>query len=290
MLARIVDEKIATALILEDDVDWDVRVRQQMARIVQQFQQDQSSLTEDWDVLWLGNVGERFPKDDERKIVFQDPTVPSRQNLSPGFNSVKAFPDQSRVIHPSDFPLCTYAYAVSYAGAQKVLYHGGVDRVVSNFDTDLANNCWLYMNCISITPPIFHFDRNKGMERDSDTDQAFVKHNQEPGSYKNIETSVRLLMKEKFGKQPREDRIWRDVNSHRLNVARAGGIFLATAGVSPTNTAPFSCPSPSSSSDADVPVATSVPGILTCRSIRSRNGGFKPPPPSTMMEGDRHSP
>lgn len=64
----------------------------------------------------------RFPKDDERKIVFQDPTVPSRQYLSPGFNSVKEFPEHSRVIHPSDFPLCTYAYAVSYAGAQKILY------------------------------------------------------------------------------------------------------------------------------------------------------------------------
>ncbi|KAI7782797.1 hypothetical protein LA080_012838 [Diaporthe eres] len=217
---RIVDEKIATALILEDDVDWDVNVRQQMARIVQEFQQDQLRLTADWDVLWLGNVGEslvgRFPKDDERKIVFQDPTVPSRQHLSPGFNSVKEFPEHSRVIHPSDFPLCTYAYAVSYAGAQKILYHGGLDRVVSNFDTDLANNCWLYMNCISITPPLFHFDRNKGMERDSDTDQAFVKHNQDqqdPSSYKkNIERSVRLLMREKFGKQPREERIWRDVS------------------------------------------------------------------------------
>lgn len=73
-----------------------------------------------------GRVG-RFPKDDERKIVFQDPTVPSRQSLSPGFNSVKDFPEHSRVIHPSDFPLCTYAYAVSYAGAQKVLYVALVD-------------------------------------------------------------------------------------------------------------------------------------------------------------------
>lgn len=68
-------------------------------------------------IRWVG----RFPKDDERKIVFQDPTVPSRQDLSPGFNSVKEFPEHSRVIHPSDFPLCTYAYSVSYAGAQKVL-------------------------------------------------------------------------------------------------------------------------------------------------------------------------
>ncbi|KAH8759873.1 hypothetical protein F5883DRAFT_524803 [Diaporthe sp. PMI_573] len=173
---RVVDEKIATALVLEDDVDWDVNVRQQMARIVHEFEQDQSTLTADWEysalrVILTSGGTSRFPKDDERKIVFQDPTVPSRGNLSPGFNSVKSFPEHSRVIHPSDFPLCTYAYAVSYAGAQKIL----------------------------ITPPLFHFDRNKdflasdwnsgrnvGMERDSDTDQAFVKHNQEPGSYKKL--------------------------------------------------------------------------------------------------------
>lgn len=48
-MIRIVDEKIATALILEDDVDWDVNVRQQMARIVQEFQQDQLRLTADWE-------------------------------------------------------------------------------------------------------------------------------------------------------------------------------------------------------------------------------------------------
>lgn len=43
------DEKIATALILEDDVDWDVNVRQQMARVVQEFKEDKSRLTADWE-------------------------------------------------------------------------------------------------------------------------------------------------------------------------------------------------------------------------------------------------
>ncbi|KAK0107389.1 hypothetical protein ONS95_004081 [Cadophora gregata] len=215
-IKRVVDEGISTALIIEDDVDWDIRVREQMQRVLEAYLKDQksgsSTLPPDWDLLWLGNIGERFPADDNRKIQINDPTVPPRADLSPGFDAVKELPERSRFLHPTDFPACTYAYAVSYAGAQKILYHASLGKVVANFDSDLANNCWLYMNCLSLTPPLFHFDRSIGLQRDSDTDAAAEKHNREPGIFTNVDISVRTVMKEKFGAKQRENRSWRFPN------------------------------------------------------------------------------
>lgn len=43
------DEKISTAIVMEDDVDWDVNIREQMARVLQAFKEDQRGLTSDWE-------------------------------------------------------------------------------------------------------------------------------------------------------------------------------------------------------------------------------------------------
>lgn len=98
----------------------------------------------------------RFPKDDQRKIVFQDPTVPSHQEMSPGFEALKDFPEKSRIIHPTDFPVCSYAYAVTYEGAQKVLCVLTGASMLSQ--EDLATGCIIvadrYVPLSPVTTPV----------------------------------------------------------------------------------------------------------------------------------------
>ncbi len=57
-------------------------------------------------------------------ILYQDPTLPSRLNLHPFtqqlFNRLK-LPEQSRVLHRSKFPLCSFGYAVTRRAAQRLL-------------------------------------------------------------------------------------------------------------------------------------------------------------------------
>lgn len=63
----------SSALIIEDDADWDVRVHQQAALVAEAVRNLTVPSTEprewpwgeDWDVLWLGHCGERLPYEDE---------------------------------------------------------------------------------------------------------------------------------------------------------------------------------------------------------------------------------
>jgi len=97
IIQKMVTERITSALIMEDDADWDIHIVQQM----QQFAEvSRSFLAEDpesvwrrkrrastcspygegWDILWVGHCG-GFPapdhsKDHHRAVIRNDPTVP----------------------------------------------------------------------------------------------------------------------------------------------------------------------------------------------------------------------
>ncbi|KAF2218144.1 hypothetical protein BDZ85DRAFT_270893 [Elsinoe ampelina] len=123
----------------------------------------------DWDILWLGHMGDSVLSDDIEAFQYNDVTVPVTSDSSPEFNDQHMFPDQSRTVHRSDFPLCTFGYAVSYQGAQKILFRME-QNLDSHYDTDLANHCRTGLHCLSVTPPLFHeYDKqNRGSSDTSD--------------------------------------------------------------------------------------------------------------------------
>lgn len=70
-----------TALIIEDDVDWDLRLRDQtplIANAIRNFTNagdpEHAPYGRSWDLLWLGHCGEIYDESTAR-VTFADPTV-----------------------------------------------------------------------------------------------------------------------------------------------------------------------------------------------------------------------
>lgn len=231
---RIVEENLDSALIMNDDVDWDVRLKPQLELTAAGARAVLDSLPEtffpygrpssssssaasdlpptspygdDWDILWLGHCGEPFPEDlPENKdlpdsdpafaamarkwTILNDITVPPLNHVT-GLVDFSGHEEHTRWIHVTAAPMCSFAYAVSQRGAQKILYDLSVNRLSGPFDNALASLCrravgaWsplaalaeggdptdregtlgdrgLDAKCISITPPLFFQHKAKG--------------------------------------------------------------------------------------------------------------------------------
>ena len=158
-LDRFLDSGLETALILEDDVDWDIRLRSVQiplaasaartllppARPFSPFAKADGNHTQywgdhgSWDLLYLGHCGDYFnevtyeglvptekPFDlsDLPHVVYQDPSLPIRSELHPFtqslFDALK-MPEHARAFHRSKFPLCSFGYAVTRPAAERLL-------------------------------------------------------------------------------------------------------------------------------------------------------------------------
>ncbi|PVI05268.1 glycosyltransferase family 25 protein [Periconia macrospinosa] len=157
-LQWFLDSGLETALILEDDVDWDIRLRTVQAPLAaraarsllsSKWPRPLSKLRakkehywgdhRQWDLLYLGHCGDYFNQITEdgevpgdtsydlsgsRHITYNDPTLPTRSDLHPFtqslFNTLR-LPAHSRIFHRSKFPLCSFGYAVTRPAAERLL-------------------------------------------------------------------------------------------------------------------------------------------------------------------------
>ncbi|KAI1133193.1 hypothetical protein F5Y10DRAFT_229611 [Nemania abortiva] len=215
-IRRIVEEDLESALIMEDDMDWDVRLKTQLkqiaegARYVMPSNEPSSSPYGDgWDVLWLGHCGEVFPEalpENEGKpehpkyTLSNDNTVPPRNKVT-GLVDFAKYPEFTRWVHVSGGPICSFAYALSQRGARKVLFDLSVDHLEGPFDNALAGFCrdgasgnqnGLRARCLSVTPPVFFHHRAKGrVGGDSDIHESGNADVREKGTTENIVWSAR---------------------------------------------------------------------------------------------------
>lgn len=141
MLQKIFHEDVATALIFEDDADWDVSLRSQLVQFARgsryisntsHAEIPSSPYGEDWDMLWIGHCGTSYHEGDHRRVfvIPNDPTVepPShRHNVDqPDMRRWEEGPsgdNQTRIVFHSQGGVCTPAYGISQQGARKALYH-----------------------------------------------------------------------------------------------------------------------------------------------------------------------
>jgi hypothetical protein len=158
-----VSSNLDTFLVVEDDVDWDINIKKTMALIsdnVRNFRdvgvEDDSPYGRSWDLLWLGHCGEHTDAATPRQ-EFEDPTVPLIDQYvgwsKKWLPSVKA---GHRAIQDGINPVCTFGYAVTAHGAQKLLDFAGKGGNEA-FDIRLLDGCKNnHLNCLTVQPEIMH--------------------------------------------------------------------------------------------------------------------------------------
>lgn len=179
IMRRIVKEKLSTALIFEDDVDWDIHIVEQMHKFAEASKEVLSRVEalsdrettgspygEGWDILWIGHCGGRpalhheFP----RTIITNDSTVPPSWDMEDMLRDTESkncsahagrdpkgmtcdqprLAETARIVQYKTKPKCMTSYAVSYHGAQKLLARmGGVSLTDADkpVDDEMGDMC-----------------------------------------------------------------------------------------------------------------------------------------------------
>jgi hypothetical protein len=164
LLKYIVQSGLETALIFEDDVDWDVAVKDQirlMSDAVRNFTKvassDPSPYCRNWDILWIGHCGDVTTNATER-VEYSDPTVLAHADYTGWSRRYNhgTWSEGHRLVQHGANPICTSAFAVTRHGAQHVLEWAGSGQDEA-FDVRLAKACRSEsLKVLTIQPELMH--------------------------------------------------------------------------------------------------------------------------------------
>ncbi|RCI10423.1 hypothetical protein L249_4415, partial [Ophiocordyceps polyrhachis-furcata BCC 54312] len=187
-LQQFLDSGAETALFLEDDVDWDIRLRTSQAPLVSAAARRLLAVDDGrrypyghpdrWDLIYLGHCGDYWHGMDVEFVdghvkpsdlsstphaAFADHSMSPPHRLHPFtaslFKNLGVGP-QTRLFHRSVFPLCTFGYALSRAGALRLLQLGRKEPSTSGhkaYDVLILLSCRDYgLRCWTVNPEIFH--------------------------------------------------------------------------------------------------------------------------------------
>ncbi|KAF2838871.1 glycosyltransferase family 25 protein [Patellaria atrata CBS 101060] len=195
-IQKIVREQIPSALIMEDDADWDVTLKAQMAEFaratlhIESLSPTTSHQTlpattpdspygTDWDLLWLGHCGTRNREDRDQPyyLIPSDPTaVPQSQwgypRRQPNMTPAPLAGTYNRIVYEPVRGLCMFGYALSLRGARRLLYHQAISGEAAVSDRALQKICNdrpLGFRCIAPYPTLIGTHRAAGTTaKDSD--------------------------------------------------------------------------------------------------------------------------
>jgi hypothetical protein len=169
-----VADGIETALIFEDDIDWDVTIKSQLsefargARALQNTESPSphSPYGDDWDVLWLGGCAMRTRDASHVYEIPDDPTVPPfkyrGELVFPPFAKPKEM-HKTRWVLARPEALCSLAYAVTYESARSILARLSLEPNAAAFDVNLGHICMDNdLRCLGSYPVLFNTWRKAG--------------------------------------------------------------------------------------------------------------------------------
>ncbi|KAK9491431.1 hypothetical protein V1508DRAFT_207589 [Lipomyces doorenjongii] len=216
----VIDNNLETALILEDDIDWDENIHQIFHDLSLQMQSNKLRLVKptdheratapyglDWDVLFLGQcLDQAHPDLRDLVQIYDDTNVPSREGTQQVFldqmESLGVKGDdvgKKRLLSPAYGPACTMGYAITRRGAQRLLLNLSYLGLRGPVDNDMA---WTLQDGkirgYTVTPPLFAAWRVGG-QKDSDNytpnpNQAMAEKGNRAGSSQNLKSSARVAM------------------------------------------------------------------------------------------------
>ena len=178
--AKMVEENIQSALILEDDADWDVTLKYQMVEFARgsrfllntpRAKQPRSPYGDDWDMLWVGHCGALEQRNDGRRwIISDDVTVEPSDFQSDNVDKPTIEPfgkEHTRMVFKSANGCCLAGYALSLSGARKSLnmmslraWNGPVDWGYN----DLCRKGITNFTCVAPFPQLIGVYRPAGIE------------------------------------------------------------------------------------------------------------------------------
>ncbi|MCJ1465310.1 hypothetical protein MMC07_003927 [Pseudocyphellaria aurata] len=170
MFFSVISSNFSSALILEDDADWDVAIREQTPAIANALR----DLTDGvfgpwgfrWDYLVLGHCGGGIVRDYAYRLIKDPTTAPAKDHIAlwpPG----RLLRNKTRFVHQTSGAVCAFGYAVSRHGAKKLIEH--ISRPGLPLDIDYAHFCKSgAINCFAVTPEIIHHHRWTGHKTVSD--------------------------------------------------------------------------------------------------------------------------
>jgi hypothetical protein len=179
-LSRIVHERLGSAIIMEDDADWDVSLKTQLqsfAIAVRALQStnpvsnthpnshSHSPYGSDWDILWLGHCGIECNPSEPSYLTPNDPTIPPPHHFLPYWRDEppQHRANTSRLTCTITDGVCSLLYAVSLRGAQRVLSALSVNPshlaadidTGAQFDVSLGRLCGSgYLKCFAPYPAL----------------------------------------------------------------------------------------------------------------------------------------
>ncbi|KAF2721111.1 glycosyltransferase family 25 protein [Polychaeton citri CBS 116435] len=194
VLKEFLASGVESAVIFEDDIDWDIRLRSQQAPLAQKAAQQLAETMNldtyeypwgvpdrDWDLYYLGHCGDYFndladgigighhhPSDLEGipHVAYADSSMSLPTDLHPFTASMLvAFdvPPQTRILHKSQWPLCTFGYAITRRAADRIINEiapakENANTGVTAFDIAMLHGCRNgYLDkCYSLQPELFH--------------------------------------------------------------------------------------------------------------------------------------
>jgi GR25 family glycosyltransferase involved in LPS biosynthesis len=228
----MVQNRIQTALILEDDADWDVLLRHQMVEFARGTRAIQSATLpmrspygDNWDLLALGHIGvnNKPNKDQKYWVTPNDPTViaESRRTWSrkPDVSTPKLGGDHTRIVLEVSKFTGAAAYALSLRGAATLLYDQSMLPNAQAIDVAMLALCrhdpYGTPFCLGAYPMIFGRYRAIGPES-KDSDRRASSNELEPGTGGFQSGKERLQPESEFTVFSTSLNIWRLMKGEKV--------------------------------------------------------------------------